>query len=104
MATASGKFEADKVVGSAATEAEQITVQPIPKPIAVTGGRGSSRKFQRERAMTGPGHDFTELLFVRGEDADAAAPARDRDIPLLRVRRGLDGRIGEQDVIHSLAL
>ncbi len=34
----------------------------------------------------------------------AAPPARDCHIPLLRIRRRLDGGIGKEDKIHRLAL
>ena len=47
---------------------------------------------------------LAKLLLVRREDADAVPSARNGHIPLLRVRRQLDGRIGEQEVIHRLAL
>ena len=52
--------------------------------------------------MAGAGDIFAKLLLVRGEDADAAPPARNGHLPLLRVRRWLDGGIREQDVIHGL--
>ena len=45
-----------------------------------------------------------KLDFIRRENLHALAPARNRDIPLLLIRRGFDRRIREQDVIHGLAL
>jgi len=47
---------------------------------------------------------LAKLLLVQREDADAAPPARNGHIPLLRVRRWLDGRIGEQDVSRKRLL
>ena len=103
MTAARREFEAAEVVSRAATKSQQIAMQPIPKANAATSGKAGD-EFQCQRAMTGARHVLTKLLLVRCEDADAAPTARDGHIPLLRICRGLDGRIGEQDVINGLAL
>jgi hypothetical protein len=64
----------------------------------------AGREFHCQWAMTGAGDILSKLLLVRRYDEDAAPPARNRHVPLLRVRRRLDGRIGEQNIIHRLAL
>jgi hypothetical protein len=50
------------------------------------------------------GDVLPKLDFVSRENFDAAPTTRDRDIPLLFVRRSGDRRIRKQNVIHSLAL
>lgn len=64
----------------------------------------SGGEFHRQRTMAGASHVLAQLLLVRREDADAASPARNGHIPLLRTRGGLDGGVGEQNVVHRLAL
>ena len=54
--------------------------------------------------MAGADDVFAELGLVGGEDADAAAASGDADVPLLGVGGGLDGGVGEQDVVDGLAL
>lgn len=68
------------------------------------GRAQATGKFQCQRPVAGTRQILTQLLLVRRENADAAPPARNGDIPLLRVGCGLDGGIGEQNVIHRLAL
>ena len=80
-----------------------MAVQAIPKADATARDK-AGRQLHRQRPVTGARHILPQLLFVRREDADASPPARNGHIPLLRVRRGLDGRVGEQDVIHRFAL
>src|ERR1039457_6640871 len=103
MVMSASRLESAKSVSGALPESKHITVQPVPKT-APTARDESGRKFQRQRPVTGTGHIFTELLLVRRENADATPPARNSDIPLLRVRCGLHGRIGKQNVIYRLAL
>jgi hypothetical protein len=45
-----------------------------------------------------------ELLFVGRENLDALPPARDGDIPLLRIRCSAHGGVAKENVIHGLAL
>ena len=47
---------------------------------------------------------LAKLDFVSRENFHAFAAARNRDIPLLLIRRGGDRRIREQDIIHGFAL
>ena len=47
--------------------------------------------------MTRTAHVFAELVLVGGEYPDAAPPARDGHIPLLRIRRRLNGGIRKED-------
>jgi len=47
---------------------------------------------------------FAELVLVGSEDADTISALGDADVPLLGVGGGFDGRVGEQDVVHGLAL
>ena len=97
------QMETENSFGGSTTEANKITVQTIPKPMLSARDR-AGRKFHRQWPMTGAGDVLTKLLLVRRENANAAPPARNGHIPLLRVRRRLDRRIGKQDVIHRLAL
>ena len=78
-------------------------MKPVPKRIVI-GRAQATGKFQCQRPVAGTRQILTQLLLVRRENADAAPPARNGDIPLLRVGCGLDGGIGEQNVIHRLAL
>ena len=55
MAMAPREFEAAEIVRRAATEPQQIAVQPIPEANAATR-REASGEFQRQRAMTGARH------------------------------------------------
>ena len=103
MTMATREFQSAEAVSRAATETQQVAMQPIPKADAATRGY-TSREFHRQWAMPGALDVLAQLLLVRREDADATTTAGNGHIPLLRVGRGLDGRVGEQDVIHSLAL
>ena len=67
-------------------------MQPVPKRIVIERTQAAG-KFQRQRPVAGTRQILAQLLLVRRENADTAPPARNRDIPLLRVRRGLDGGI-----------
>lgn len=87
----------------ATTETKHTTINQIPAKLA-TMRRVLAGQFYRQRTVTGTGYILAQLLFVRREDAHAAPAPRDRHVPLLRVGRGLDGRVGEQHIIHCLAL
>ena len=63
--------------------------QPLPKRMPSARDK-TGRKFHRQWPMTGTGDILTKLLLVRRENADAAPPARNCYIPLLRIRRRLD--------------
>jgi len=89
MVMMASQFQTTHVVCGSTTETEKITVQPIPKPKASARNK-ARRKFHRQWPMPGAGDILTKLLFVRREDADAAPPARNGHIPLLRIRRRLD--------------
>lgn len=78
-------------------------MQPIPKTHA-TPGRKTRCEFQRQWPVAGAAYILAELLLVRCEDANAAPTPRNGHIPLLGICCRLDGRVGEQDVIHRLAL
>lgn len=78
-------------------------MQPVPKLVAIARAQATG-KFQRQRPVTGANEIFTQLNFVRGENADAAPTARNGDIPLLGVGGRLDGGIGKKNVIHRFAL
>ena len=97
------QMETENSFGGSTTEANKITVQPIPKPMLSARDR-TGRKFHRQWTMTGAGDIFTKLLLIRRENAEATPPPRDGHIPLLRIRCQLDRRIGKQDVIHGFAL
>ena len=84
-------------------KSKQVAMQVSPKHVAMAGHE-ITRQFQCQWPVTGTGHVFAELLLVRRENADAAPPARDGHIPLLRIRRCFDGGIRKKDVIHRLAL
>ena len=103
MTMATREFQSAEAVSRAATEAQQVAMQPIPKADAATRDY-TSREFHRQWAMPGARDVLAQLFLVRGEDADSAPSTRDGHIPLLCVGRGLDGGVREQDVIHSLAL
>src|SRR5438445_2139634 len=77
-------------------------MQPIPNADDTARGKAGC-KFHCQWPMAAAGDILAQLLLVRREDADATSPARNGHIPLLRVRRGLDGRIGKQDVIRGVS-
>ena len=97
------KFEPAEMIRGTATEAQHVAVEAIPKANA-TEARVAGGEFQRQRPVTRARHVLAQLLLVGREDSDAASAAGYGHIPLLRVRRGFDCRVGEQDVIHRLAL
>src|SRR5581483_9064589 len=84
-------------IASASERADEAT------PNAVSGCSGR-QEVERELSLTTAHDRATQLRFVRRENLNAFPAARDRDVPLLRIRRCADGRIGKQDVIDSLAL
>jgi hypothetical protein len=98
-----GLFQPAKRIGGALAEPQEAAMQSVPKWIAIEWAQATG-KFQRQRSVTGTRQIFPQLLLIRRENADAASPARNGDIPLLGVGCGLDGGIGKQNVIHRLAL
>jgi hypothetical protein len=76
---------------------EHVMTQVMP-----SGRR--AKKIESEIALAAARYAMPELLFVRRKDLDASSAPRNRDIPLLRIRRRADCRIGEEHVIDSLAL
>ena len=98
-----GLFQSAKRVGGALAESQKTAMQPVPKRIAIERAQATG-KFQRQRPVAGTRQILAQLLLVRRENADATPPARNGDIPLLRVGCGLDGGIGKENVIHRLAL
>jgi len=88
--TTTRQLETTERVGGALSKSEKTTVQPIPKAHA-TARNETGREFQGQRSVTGANHVLPQLSLVRREDANAAPAARDRHVPLLCVRRGLDG-------------
>src|SRR2546425_5831502 len=103
MVTTTRQLQTTKCLGGTLSKTEKTSVQPIPKADA-TARNETGREFQGQRSVTGARDILAELLLVRCENADTAPAARDADIPLLRVRGGLNRRVGEQNVIHGLAL
>jgi hypothetical protein len=97
------QMETENSFGGSTTEANKITVQMIPKQMPSARDK-TGRKFHRQWPMTGAGDILTKLLLVRRKNANAAPSSRNGYIPLLRVRRRLDRRIGKQDIIHGFAL
>src|SRR5262245_44846187 len=80
-----------------------MAAESVPKS-AMRLGAESWHEIQGQRAVARTCNVFPQLLLVRREDADAATSAGDGHIPLLRVGRGPDGRVGEQDIINGFAL
>ncbi len=78
-------------------------MQPAPKRVVPERAQATG-KFQCQWPVAGTRQILVQLLLIRGENADAAPPARNGNMPLLRIRCGLDGGIGEQNAIHRLAL
>jgi hypothetical protein len=103
LVVVTGLFQLAKSVGGIPTEAQEITMHSLPKRIAFARMQ-TTGKFEGERPVTGANKIFTQLNFIRRENTDAAPPARNGDIPLLRAGSGLDGGIGKENVIHRLAL
>src|SRR5438105_8563717 len=72
--------------------------QPVRETFFGFGNIESQRSVARTRNV------LAKLVFVGRENLDALAPARNRDVPLPVVGCRFDGGIGEQNVIHGLAL
>jgi hypothetical protein len=89
-----GLFQPAKRIGGMSAKPQKTAMQPVPKRIVFERAQATG-KFQRQRPVAGTRQILAQLLLVGRENADAAPPARDGDIPLLRVRRGLDGGIGK---------
>jgi hypothetical protein len=101
--TPPGLFQPANWVGGMFAKAEEITVKPIPKlPASLVAQL--TREFHCQRSVTCACNVFAKLFLVRREYADAAPATRNRHIPLLRIRGRLNGRVGEQNVVHGLAL
>jgi hypothetical protein len=73
------QMETENSFGGSTTEANKITLHPIPKQMLSARDK-TGRKFHRQWPMTGAGDVFTKLLFVRRENANAAPPARNSHI------------------------
>src|SRR5260221_11569507 len=101
--TTTRQFQPTKRVGGALSKSEEMPVQAIPEADAPARDK-TGHQLHRQRSVAGARNIIAQLLFVWCENADASPPARNGYIPLLRVRRGFHGGIGEQDVIHRLAL
>ncbi len=78
-------------------------MQPVPKRIAIERTQAAG-KIQRQWPVAGTDEIFPQLNFIWSENTDAPPATRNGDIPLLRVRCGLDGGIGKENIIHRLAL
>jgi len=74
MFLVTGHFQAAKRVGCTSAEPEQRAMQPIPKPVGMAW-TNFLRQFQRQRPVAGANQVFTQLHFVRRENADAAPTA-----------------------------
>src|SRR5919106_1332345 len=101
--TTTRQLQTAKCVGGALSESKEVAVQTIPKEDATARDK-TGRQLHRQRPVAGTGDVLAQLLFVWREDANAASAARNGHIPLLRIGRGFDGGVGEQDVIDRLAL
>src|ERR1700736_2415720 len=64
----------------------------------------SGKKIERKFTLAAANYGIPELIFIRRENLDALSASRNRDIPLLRVRRSANGGIREQHVIDSFSL
>jgi hypothetical protein len=82
-------FQATKGDGSTLAETEEVTIQPVPKPVCMARTK-SMPQFHCQRPMTGTNQILTQLNFVRRENADATPTARNGDIPLLGTIRSLE--------------
>ena len=78
-------------------------MQEIPKTDATAKDK-TDRQLHRQQHVPGASHILAQLLLVWREDVDAISPARNGHIPLLRVRRGIHGGIGKQNVITPSCL
>ena len=66
--------------------------------------RNLGPQIQRQFAFAGVLNRGAQTFLVGRENDGLFSPARNRDIPLVRVRRRTISRIGEQNGIHRLAL
>ena len=82
-----GLFQSAEQIGRSLTKSQQRAMQPIPKLVTATWVKILC-KFHRQRPVAGANQVFAKLFFIGREDAYAAPTARNRDIPLLRARRG----------------
>src|ERR1700726_1524027 len=64
----------------------------------------SGKKIERKFTLAAANYRMSELIFIGRENLDALSASRNRDIPLLRVRRRTDGGIGKQHMIDSFPL
>src|SRR6202049_2433216 len=64
----------------------------------------SGKKIERKFTLAAANYRMSELIFIGRENLDALTASRNRDIPLLRVRRSADGGIGKQHMIDSFLL
>src|ERR1700680_2381311 len=62
------------------------------------------KKIERKFTLAAANYRMSELIFIGRENLDALSASRNRDIPLLRVRRSADGGIGKQHMIDSFPL
>ena len=69
-----GHFQTAKRVGGPLAEPEEITMQPVPKPVGMAR-TNTVRQFQCQRPVAGANQVFTQLNFIRRENADAAPTA-----------------------------
>ena len=69
-----GFFQAAKSVGCPLAEPEEITMQPVPKPVGMVW-TNTVRQFQCQRPVAGANQVLTQLNFIRRENADAAPTA-----------------------------
>ena len=69
-----GFFQAAKGVGSPLAESEEITMQPVPKPVGMAR-TNTVRQFQCQRPVAGANQVLTQLNFIRRENANAAPAA-----------------------------
>lgn len=64
----------------------------------------SRKKIEREFTLAAADYRLSELIFIGRQNLNALSASRDRDIPLLRVRRSADGGIGKRHMIDSFPL
>ena len=69
-----GFFQTAKRVGGPLAETEEITMQPVPKPVGMAR-TNTVRQFQCQRPVAGANQVLTQLNFIRRENADAAPTA-----------------------------
>ena len=69
-----GFFQAAKSVGSPLAETEEITMQPVPKPVGMAR-TNTVRQFQCQRPVARAGQVFPQLLLVWCKNANATPTA-----------------------------